>query len=58
MAERSFTEKAESVVLSSDTRDRECGHLRKYFILATILGVLAVGLSVVAIVFVAVDSAH
>ena len=57
MAERSFTDKIESVVLSSDTRERECGHLRKYFILATIMGVLAVGLSLLAI-FVAVDSAH
>ena len=56
MVERGFADKVESVVLSSDTRERECRHLRKYFILATIMGVLAVGLSLLAI-FVAVDSA-
>jgi hypothetical protein len=57
MVERGFADKVEPVVLSSDTRERESGHLRKYFILATIMGVLAVGLSLFAI-FVAVDSAH
>lgn len=57
MAERSFTDKAhEPVIVSSDTREREYGYLTKYFILATIMGVLAVGMSVLAIV-IAVDSA-
>jgi hypothetical protein len=56
MVERGFTDKVESVVLSSDTRERETANLTKYFILATIMGVLAVGMSVLAII-VAVDSA-
>ena len=57
MAERSFTDKAhQPTLMSSDTREREYGHLTKYFIVATIMGVLAVGMSVVAII-IAVQSA-
>jgi len=57
MAERSFTDKAhEPTLKSSDTRERETAYLTKYFILATVAGVLAVGMSVVAII-IAVGSA-
>jgi hypothetical protein len=56
MVERGFADKIEGVVLSSDTRQRETANLTKYFILATVAGVLAVGMSVLAII-VAVQSA-
>jgi len=56
MGERGFADKIEGVVLSSDTRERETANLTKYFILATVLGVLAVGMSVLAII-IAVGSA-
>ena len=58
MTERSFTDKAyEPTLKSSDTREREVANLTKYFILATVAGVLAVVMSVVAII-IAVDSAR
>ena len=57
MVERSFTDKAhEPTLKSSDTRERETANLTKYFILATVAGVLAVGMSVLAVI-VAVQSA-